>query len=151
MQLRVYGQTDALTALGNELEHEGTARHLAVAGGLRARSAVLTGEVAPAAADAVLRHVAGTGIAERDIVLTRTDDIASPGAGGASASLIWADVLGQAQQHARPVARFPAAAYLGVAAGVGELDKAWGALAVLVVNVAMIQVGGAATLLLQAG
>jgi uncharacterized hydrophobic protein (TIGR00271 family) len=284
LQLRVYGQTDALTALGNELEHEGTARHLAVAGGLRAGSAVLTGDVTPAAADAVLRRVAGTGIPEQDIVLMRTDDIASPGAGGASASLIWADVLGQARQHARPVARFlafmvtagiiagfgvielnevlivgamavspdampiaaacialvgrraglavraittlvvglgaaalaaavltlaldllgllpasfevgesalsgltsvnattigvaaaagvagmlaletrasagvgvaisvttiPAAAYLGVAAGVGELGKAWGALAVLLVNVAMIQVGGAATLLTQ--
>ena len=52
LHLRVYGQTYALTALGNELEHEGSARHLAVAGGLRAGSAVLTGDVAPAAADA---------------------------------------------------------------------------------------------------
>ena len=60
LQLRVYGHTDALTALGNELEHEGTARHLAVAGGLRDGSAVLTGDVAPAAADAVLRRLAGT-------------------------------------------------------------------------------------------
>jgi len=47
------------------------------------------------------------------------------------------------------VTTIPAAAYLGVAGGVGELDKVWGALAVLVVNVAMIQVGGAATLLTQ--
>jgi uncharacterized hydrophobic protein (TIGR00271 family) len=284
LQLRVYGRTEALTAIGSELERDGSARHLAVIPALRAGGAVLIGEVAATAADAVLRNLADKGIRDGDVVLTRTDDIAPLGAGGSSASLIWADVLGQARQHARPVARFlafmmtagviaafgvievnqilivgamavspdampiaalcialvgrrgglavrafttltvglgaaavaacaltvvldvlgllpanfevgeaalsgltsvndttigvalaagvagmlaletrasagvgvaisvttiPAAAYLGVAAGVGELDKAVGALAVLAVNVAMILVGGAVTLLVQ--
>jgi uncharacterized hydrophobic protein (TIGR00271 family) len=284
LQLRVYGRAEALTAIGNELDQDGTARHLAVAAGLRADGAVLTGEVAPDSADAVLQHLVGSGIPEQDMVLTRTDDIGPLRATGASAALIWADVLGQAREHARPVARFlvfmliagviagfgvinvngilivgamaispdalpiaaaciglvsrrfalagralvtlalglgaaalaaciltlvldvlgqlpsgfevgesalsgltsvnattigvaaaagvagmlaletrasagvgvaisvttiPAAAYLGVAAGVGELDKASGALAVLAVNVAMISVGGAGTLLAQ--
>lgn len=47
------------------------------------------------------------------------------------------------------VTTIPAAAYLGVAAGVGEEDKAWGALAVLAVNVAVLLVAGTATLLVQ--
>jgi uncharacterized hydrophobic protein (TIGR00271 family) len=47
------------------------------------------------------------------------------------------------------VTTIPAAAYLGVAAGVGELSEAWGALAVLAVNVAMILSGGIITLLVQ--
>jgi uncharacterized hydrophobic protein (TIGR00271 family) len=47
------------------------------------------------------------------------------------------------------VTTIPAAAYLGVAAAVGEVDKVTGALAVLAVNVVMIQTGGAATLILQ--
>jgi uncharacterized hydrophobic protein (TIGR00271 family) len=47
------------------------------------------------------------------------------------------------------VTTIPAAAYLGVAAGVGELDKVPGTLAVLAVNVVMISVGGAGTLLTQ--
>jgi uncharacterized hydrophobic protein (TIGR00271 family) len=47
------------------------------------------------------------------------------------------------------VTTIPAAAYLGVAAAVGEVDKAWGALAVLAVNVAMLLVGGTATLVIQ--
>jgi uncharacterized hydrophobic protein (TIGR00271 family) len=284
LQLRVYGRAEALTAIGNELDQGGAARHLAVAAGLRVDGAVLTGEVAPDSADAVLQHLVGSGIPEQDMVLTRTDDIGPLRATGASAALIWADVLGQAREHARPVARFlvfmliagviagfgvinvngilivgamaispdalpiaaaciglvsrrfalagralatlalglgatalaawiltlvldvlgqlpsgfqvgesalsgltsvnattigvaaaagvagmlaletrasagvgvaisvttiPAAAYLGVAAGVGELDKASGALAVLAVNVAMISVGGAGTLLAQ--
>jgi uncharacterized hydrophobic protein (TIGR00271 family) len=284
LQLRVYGRAEALTAIGNELDQGGAARHLAVTAGLRADGAVLTGEVAPESADAVLQHLVGSGIPSEDMVLTRTDDIGPLRATGASAGFIWADVLGQAREHARPVARFlvfmltagviagfgvinvngilivgamaispdalpiaaaciglvsrrfalagralatlalglgatalaawiltlvldvlgqlpsgfqvgesalsgltsvnattigvaaaagvagmlaletrasagvgvaisvttiPAAAYLGVAAGVGELDKVAGALAVLAVNVVMISVGGAGTLLTQ--
>lgn len=47
------------------------------------------------------------------------------------------------------ITTIPAAAYLGVAAGVGETDKAWGALGVLAVNVAMLMISGTATLVAQ--
>jgi len=49
------------------------------------------------------------------------------------------------------VTTIPASAYLGVAAGVGEIGKAAGALLVLVINVAMLLVGGYFTLLAQRG
>ncbi len=47
------------------------------------------------------------------------------------------------------ITTIPAAAYIGVAAGVGEADKAWGALAVLAVNVCMLLVAGTMTLAVQ--
>jgi hypothetical protein len=47
------------------------------------------------------------------------------------------------------ITTIPAAAYLGVAAGLGEAAKALGALAVLGVNVAMLVVAGTLTLLVQ--
>jgi uncharacterized hydrophobic protein (TIGR00271 family) len=47
------------------------------------------------------------------------------------------------------VTTIPAAAYLGVAVGVGEEDKAWGALAVLGLNVVALLFAGTATLLVQ--
>lgn len=47
------------------------------------------------------------------------------------------------------VTTIPASAYLGVAAGVGEVDKAAGALLVLGVNVVMLLAGGCGTLVLQ--
>jgi sorbitol-specific phosphotransferase system component IIC len=47
------------------------------------------------------------------------------------------------------ITTIPAAAYLGVAAGVGEADKALGALAVLGVNVATLLVAGTLTLVVQ--
>lgn len=47
------------------------------------------------------------------------------------------------------VTTIPASAYLGVAAGIGDVTKAAGALLVLGVNVAMLLVGGCATLVTQ--
>jgi len=47
------------------------------------------------------------------------------------------------------VTTIPASAYFGVAAGVGEMSKAAGALLVLGINVAMLLVGGGVTLLVQ--
>lgn len=47
------------------------------------------------------------------------------------------------------VTTIPASAYLGVAAGVGEVSKALGALLVLGINVAMLLAGGCSTLLMQ--
>ena len=47
------------------------------------------------------------------------------------------------------VTTIPASAYLGVAAGFGEIDKASGALAVLGINVAMLLSGGSLTLMTQ--
>jgi uncharacterized hydrophobic protein (TIGR00271 family) len=47
------------------------------------------------------------------------------------------------------VTTIPAAAYLGVATGLGEADEAWGALGVLAANVSMMVIGAVATLTLQ--
>lgn len=47
------------------------------------------------------------------------------------------------------VTTIPAAAYLGVAIGLGEVDKAGGAVAVLGANVAMMVVGSSVTLVVQ--
>ena len=47
------------------------------------------------------------------------------------------------------VTTIPASAYLGVAAAVGEIGEAWGALLVLGVNVVALVAGGTATLFVQ--
>ncbi|MCC6755852.1 MAG: DUF389 domain-containing protein [Solirubrobacterales bacterium] len=47
------------------------------------------------------------------------------------------------------VTTVPASAYFGVAASVGEMGKAWGALLVLGINLALLVVGGTITLYLQ--
>jgi uncharacterized hydrophobic protein (TIGR00271 family) len=47
------------------------------------------------------------------------------------------------------VTTIPASAYLGVAAGLGKVDQAGGALVVLGINVVMLLAGGCSTLLIQ--
>jgi uncharacterized hydrophobic protein (TIGR00271 family) len=47
------------------------------------------------------------------------------------------------------VTTIPAAAYLGVAIGIGEVDKSWSALSVLAVNITMMLVGGSSALAVQ--
>jgi C4-dicarboxylate transporter len=47
------------------------------------------------------------------------------------------------------VTTIPAAAYLGVAAGLGESSQALGAVAVLATNVALLVLGASGTLVLQ--
>jgi uncharacterized hydrophobic protein (TIGR00271 family) len=284
LELRVYGRSHELAELGAEIERRGAARHAALAEGASDGHALLTAEVQRGNADAVLEFVLAAGLPRDDVAICRLDDVGPVSSAGASTTLIWADVIGQARQNARPVARYlvfmlaagviagfgviygnstlivgamavspdtlpvtavcaavlerrwrlaaralatlaiglgaacgvaagitavldlfdglasgfqvgegplsgildvnaatigvalaagvagmlaletrassavgvaisvttiPAAAYLGVAAGVGELDKAWGALGVLGVNVAMLLLGGTTTLVTQ--
>jgi hypothetical protein len=47
------------------------------------------------------------------------------------------------------VTTIPAAAYLGIALGIGELHRSLSALAVLGVNITMMLVGGSAALAVQ--
>jgi uncharacterized hydrophobic protein (TIGR00271 family) len=106
LHLRVYGPSDAITRVGEALEDRGTARSLARADGIRAGHALLTAEVHPESADAVLGFLMGSGLPGEDIRLARLDDVGPVRAGGHAASLIWADVLGQATVNARTVARY---------------------------------------------
>jgi uncharacterized hydrophobic protein (TIGR00271 family) len=284
LELRVYGPAERLAALGSELQARGSARHAALARAVDDGNAVLIAEVEAGFADAALELAVRHGVAQDDVALARFDDVGMIDARRREATLIWADVIGQARQNARPVARYlafmvvagviaafgviqanstlivgamavspdtlpvtaicaallarrwplagragmtlavglgatcataaavtvflhvtgdlpagfevgesalaglttinsatigvalaagvaamlaletrasaavgvaisvttiPAAAYLGVAAGLGQLDKVWGALAVLAVNVAMLLLGGTTTLFVQ--
>ena len=70
-------------------------------------------------------------------------------AAGVAGMLAFETRAGAAVGVAISVTTIPAAAYLGVAAGVGEADKVPGALAVLGVNVGLLLLGGTLTLLVQ--
>jgi uncharacterized hydrophobic protein (TIGR00271 family) len=105
LHLRVYGPSDSMTEIGEGLEDHGAARNVALAQGVRAGHVLLTAEVSAEWADGVLELLVSSGVAEDDIMLARLDEI-GPIRPGRSASLIWADVLGQARANARPVARY---------------------------------------------
>jgi uncharacterized hydrophobic protein (TIGR00271 family) len=105
LYLRVYGPSASLMEIGEGLEGHGAARNVAVSQGVRAGHVLLTAEVSAEWADGVLELLVSNGVGEDDIRLARLDEI-GPIRPGRSASLIWADVLGQARANARPVARY---------------------------------------------
>lgn len=124
LQLRIHGATSSLLAVGRGLDDGDAVRGISFVEAVAPGQAVLTAEVRPEAADRVLAAVANRGVPGEDVTLVRLDDVG-------------------------PITTIPAAAYLGVAAGEGEMDKVMGALAVLGVNIGMLLLGGTATLVLQ--
>jgi uncharacterized hydrophobic protein (TIGR00271 family) len=125
LHLRIYGPSSSLTKIGEGLEDHGAARNVALAQGVRAGHVLLTAEVSAEWADGVLELLVRSGVAEEDIRLARLDEV-GPIRPGRAASLIWADVLGQARANARPVARylvFMVAAAIIAAFGVIEANQ----------------------------
>lgn len=125
LHLRVYGPVGALESVGRTLDGDGTARSVSLAPAIRPGHALLTAEVRPDAADAVLAFVERCGVPPDAIALARFDDVGllRP---DRSVGLIWADVLGQAARNARPVARylvFMIAAGVIAAFGVIEVNQ----------------------------
>jgi uncharacterized hydrophobic protein (TIGR00271 family) len=123
LHLRVYGPTESVTEVGTGLEDRGAARNVAIANGVRAGHVLLTAEVHPWSADAVLEFLLRSGVTEEDIALARLDEINPVAADHRATSLIWADVLGQARANARPVARYLVfMAVAGVIAAFGVIE-----------------------------
>ena len=123
LHLRVYGPSDSLTAVGEGLEDHGAARRVAFAQGVRAGHVLLTAEIHADSADAILEYLLSAGLEREDIALARFDEVGPLPTGHPAASLIWADVLGQARANARPIGRyliFMMAA--GVIAGFGVIE-----------------------------
>jgi uncharacterized hydrophobic protein (TIGR00271 family) len=106
LHLRVYGPSDSLTEVGEGLEDHGEAKRVAFAQGVRHGHLLLTAEVHPESADTVLQYLLSAGLEREDIALARFDEVGPVAAGHPAASLIWADVIGQATANARPVARY---------------------------------------------
>jgi uncharacterized hydrophobic protein (TIGR00271 family) len=123
LHLRVYGHSASLARIGQALEDGAVARHVVVVEGVRPGHALLTAEVHPASADAVLEFLGRHGLPHESIALARVDEIGGLALGRENVSLIWADVLGQASRYARPVARYLAFMIAaGVIAGFGVTE-----------------------------
>ncbi len=106
LHLRVYGSSDKLDEIGKGLEDDGRARHVAMSQGVREGYVLLTAEVEGSSADWVLDYLSAHGVAKEDIALypARRCRGISPKDSRGRADL--GDVLGQARQNSRPVARF---------------------------------------------
>ena len=136
LHLRVFGAGPVMAEVATSVSALDGADHITWTDtGDRSGRALVTADVDSDAADAALRALNRLGVPADDVWLLRLEGRASAAVGVAIS-----------------VTTIPASAYLGVAAGMGEVDKASGALAVLGINVAMLLlVGGSLTPVMQRG
>jgi uncharacterized hydrophobic protein (TIGR00271 family) len=108
LHLRVFGAAPMMERVAESVSALAGADHVTrTDAGDGAGQTLVTADVDPDAADAALHVLTGLGVPTEDVWLLRLEGL-QPGRrrrreGGA---VVWADLLGQAGEHARPVGRF---------------------------------------------
>ena len=109
LHLRVFGAAPVMERVAESVAALPGAAHVTrTDAGDGAGRALVTADVDPDAADQALRALSDLGLPDDDVWLLRLEGL-QPGRRGrrrASSAVVWADLLGQAGEHARPVARF---------------------------------------------
>jgi uncharacterized hydrophobic protein (TIGR00271 family) len=109
LHLRVFGAAPVMERVAESVSALPGAAHVTrTEAGHGAGHALVTADVDPDAADAALQALAALGVPAEDVWLLRLEGL-QPGRRGRrreSSAVVWADLLGQAGEHARPVARF---------------------------------------------
>jgi uncharacterized hydrophobic protein (TIGR00271 family) len=109
LHLRVFGAAPAMERVAESVSALPGAEHVTrTDAGNGTGEALVTADVDPAAADAALQALSALGVPAEDVWLLRLEGL-QPGRAGrrrGSSAVVWADLLGQAGEHARPVARF---------------------------------------------
>ena len=123
LQLRVFGAAPAMTEVADRLSALAGARHITWTDVRdRAGAACVTADLHADAVDPAMEAVRGLGVPAEDMALLRLESINPGSPRRKGVSLVWADLLGQAGEHARPVARyFIFMAVAGVIAAYGVL------------------------------
>src|SRR5512132_614456 len=109
LHLRVFGAAPVMERVAESVAALPGAQHVTrTDAGNGAGDALVTADVDPDAADQALRALSALGVPADDVWLLRLEGL-QPGRRGrrrAGSAVVWADLLGQAGEHARPVARF---------------------------------------------
>jgi uncharacterized hydrophobic protein (TIGR00271 family) len=106
LQLRVYGDLSAITAVAGELAAMPGARHVILTGGEASGKTLVTADLVDQAADQALAHLNELGLPSEDVVLLRVESIGTAADRRPLGSVLWADLLSQAGANASPIARY---------------------------------------------
>jgi uncharacterized hydrophobic protein (TIGR00271 family) len=112
MQLRVFGAPDAMDRVLDAVSVLEGAHHLTRAD-TGTDAVVVTADLDPEAADAALDALHRLAVPPRDIWLLRVEGLQPGRRQRPGSAVVWADLLGQAGEHARPLGRY--AVFMGVA------------------------------------
>ena len=106
LQLRVFGAASAMADVAARLQEIPGSRHVVHTGGRDVGHAVVMADLVDAAADGALAEVKRLGVPTDDVTLVRVDSIAPSVADRPRDTVVWADLLTQADVNARPLARY---------------------------------------------
>jgi uncharacterized hydrophobic protein (TIGR00271 family) len=123
LHLRVYGAASAMEEVAESVSALPGADHITrTDAGDRTGRSLVTADVDPDAADTALQALTRLGVPAEDIWLLRLDGFQPGRRRRTSGAVVWADLLGQAGENARPVARFlMLMTVAGVIAGYGVI------------------------------
>ncbi|HEY2655159.1 MAG TPA: DUF389 domain-containing protein [Solirubrobacteraceae bacterium] len=106
LQLRVFGAGPVVAELAARIQEIPGSRHVIRTGDGDGGLALVTADLADSAVDRALEHVKQMGVPADDVVVVRVDTIGPSAAQRPLASLVWADLVSQADANARPLARY---------------------------------------------
>jgi uncharacterized hydrophobic protein (TIGR00271 family) len=95
-----------MAAVAERLDPLPGARHVSLVEARSARTALVTADLRPDAADPALAALEALGVPADDVELVRLDTIVTGAGAGEVTGLVWADVLGRARAQARATARY---------------------------------------------
>jgi hypothetical protein len=122
LHLRVFGSAYAMAEVAETLSALCGARHITRMDSGHSRTVVVTADLEADAADDALHALQQLGVPPDDVSLLRIEAIQPLLRRPRGASLVWADLIGQAGEHARPVARYLAfMAAAGIIAAYGVI------------------------------
>jgi uncharacterized hydrophobic protein (TIGR00271 family) len=106
LQLRVFGASDLIADIANQLEGIHGARHVIVSGNGAAGNSLVTADLVDDAVDQAVEAIKQKGLPYEDVALLRLESIGPAVAQRPLSSVVWADLLSQAGANARPLARY---------------------------------------------
>jgi uncharacterized hydrophobic protein (TIGR00271 family) len=104
--LEVFGPSSAMARVAESLDRLDGVSRVRLVEGTRAGHALVSGTVRPNTVDSLIEKLGELGVAEEDVTLARVEVLGGMPAGTGESSLVWADVLGAAWHHARPIGRY---------------------------------------------
>ncbi len=106
LELRVFGTSEAIDQVASYLMALPGSTHVIRRSDADAETVLVTADIAADAVDATLAKVQSLGVPAEDVVLLELSTIGSDLAQRPLATVVWADLLSQAGENARPLARY---------------------------------------------
>jgi uncharacterized hydrophobic protein (TIGR00271 family) len=106
LQLRVFGTAPVVAEIAGRIQDIPGSRHVIRTGNGVDEPALMTADLADNAVDRAIEEVKRMGVPPEDVVLVRLDLIGPSVAQRPLASVVWADLVSQANANARPLARY---------------------------------------------